>query len=177
MKKIHVLLTIAVLFSVVLSACGIAAPPPTPTAQPSDTPLPTLTPIPAPTDTPIPTDTPTLEPTLTPADTPSAGTGACVISTDKTYGYTQENAIKVGGDDSGGPSRERAYLDNLAGPHGEPISYNRTGSLDSGDTILDAYEISGLGAKVTLYIDEYSFTEPQAPVGFTCLGAFSLTAP
>jgi hypothetical protein len=103
-------------------------------------------------DTPIPTDTPTLEPTLTQANTQP--TGACVMSTDKTYGYTQENPIKVGGDDFGGPSRERAYLDNLAGPHGEPISYNRTGSLDSGDTILDAYEISGLGAKVTLYIDE-----------------------
>ncbi|MGC1378142.1 MAG: hypothetical protein WA821_18070 [Anaerolineales bacterium] len=174
MKKIHVLLTIAVLFSVVLSACGIAAPPPTPTAQPSDTPLPTLTPAPAPTDTPIPTDTPMLEPTLTQAN--AQPTGACV-STDKTYGYTQENPIKVGGDDFGGPPRERAYLDNLAGPHGEPISYNRTGSLDSGDTILDAYEISGLSKPVTLYIDEYSFTEPQAPVGFTCLGAFSLTAP
>ena len=176
MKKIHALLTIFALLSLALSACGIAAPPSTPSAQPSDTPLPSSTPTLPPTDTPpISTDTPTLEPTLTPADTPS--TGACVISTDKTYGYTQENAIKVGGDDFGGPSRERAYLDNLAGPNGETISYNRTGSLDFGDTILDAYAISGLSAKVVLYIDEYSFTEPQAPVGFTCLGAFSLTAP
>jgi hypothetical protein len=176
MKKMRALPTIVVLFCVALSACGIFAPPPTPTAQPSNTPLPTATSTPAATETPIPPDTPTVEPTFTPAESNPAGE-ACIISTDKAYGYTQENPIKVGGDDFGGPPRERAYLDNLAGPNGEPISYNRTGSLDFGDTILDAYIITGLATDVTLYIDEYSFTEPQAPVGFTCVGAFTLDAP
>lgn len=107
------------------------------------------------------------------AATPSA---ACV-STDATYGYDPKNPIKVGGDAFDGPPRERAYLDNLAGPNGEKISYSRTGSTSEGDVILDAFIITGLAKEVTLYIDEYSFSEPQAPVGFTCLGVFTLTAP
>ncbi len=172
MKKIAALLTVFMLLSLALSACVVLDTPPptsTPTAQPSDTPLPTSTAIPTPTDTPVPTEAPTLEPTLTPADTQTAG--ACV-STDKTYGYTQENPIKVGGDFLDGPVRERAYLDNLAGPNGETITYARIGSIIFGETILDAFVITGLGAEVTLYIDEYVYAELQAPVGFTCLGAF-----
>ena len=103
--------------------------------------------------------------------------GTCVISSDPSYGYTQENPIRVSGDAFGGPPRERAYLDNLAGPKGEKISYERSGSQEFGDTILDAFVITGLSKPATLYIDEYSYSEPQAPVGFTCLGAFSLTKP
>ncbi len=109
--------------------------------------------------------------------TPVVETGSCPIASDATYGYTQKNPIKVGGDDFGGPPREREYLDNLAGPKGEKISYSRTGSLDFGNTILDGFVITGMGKEITLYIDEYSFTEPQAPVGFTCLAAFSLEKP
>lgn len=107
----------------------------------------------------------------------SSATGSCAIASDPSYGYTQENPIKVGGDAFNGPPRERAYLDNLAGPNGEKISYERTGSSDFGDTILDAFAITGLSKIVTLYIDEYSYSEPQAPVGFTCLSTFSLTKP
>ena len=107
----------------------------------------------------------------------SQSTNVCSISADKTYGYTQGNPIKVGGDDFGGPPRERAYLDNLLGANGEKISYERTGSLSFGDTILDAFEVTVAGKKVTLYIDEYAYTEPQAPVGFTCLGTFPLSKP
>ena len=177
MKKICAVLTIFLFFSIALSACGIASLPSTPTAtaNPTETSLPTSTSTAVPTDTPIPTNTPTIEPT--PSEQANSTTGICVISTDDTYGYTQENPIKVGGDDFGGPPRERAFLDNLLGPNGEKISYERIGSMDFGDTILDAFDITGLGKKVTLYIDEYSYTEPQAPVGFTCLSAFPLTAP
>ena len=110
--------------------------------------------------------------------TPIVETSSCTaVATDATYGYTKENPIKVGGDDFDGPPRERKYLDNLAGPKGEKISYSRTGSINFGDTILDGYIIRGLSKEVTLYIDEYSFTEPQAPVGFTCLAAFTLEKP
>jgi hypothetical protein len=104
-------------------------------------------------------------------------TGGCVISSDNTYGYSKENPIRVGGDDFGGPPREDAYMDNLLGPQGEKISYERTGSFDFGDTILDSYEVRGLKKVVTLYIDEYSYSEPLAPVGFTCGGAFTLAPP
>lgn len=110
--------------------------------------------------------------------TPVVESSTCTaIASDATYGYTKENPIKVGGDDFGGPPREREYLDNLAGPNGEKISYSRTGSINFGNTILDAFVIRGLSKEVTLYIDEYSFTEPQAPVGFTCLATFTLEKP
>lgn len=107
----------------------------------------------------------------------AAASGACVISSDATYGYFKENPIKVGGEAFDGPARERAYLDNLAGPKGEKISYTRAGSTSEGDTILDAFTITGLEKEVTLYIDEYSYTDPQAPAGFTCISAFPLTKP
>ena len=102
--------------------------------------------------------------------------GTCPIAADDTYGYTQENAIRVGEgrDLFGGPARERAYLDNLRGPNGEPISYERTGSLNFEDTILDEYVINGLATPVTLYVDIYTFEELMAPVGFTCAGPFNL---
>lgn len=180
MKKNLALPMVVILFSIVLLACALGAPPststPTPTTQPSDTTVPASTSAPTATDTAIPTEALTVEPTATPTESNSTG-DACVISTDKTYGYTQENAIKVGGGDFGGPPREQAYLDNLAGPNGEHVSYGDPHSLDFDDTILDVFNVSGLGKDVTLYIDEYSFTEPQAPVGFTCVGPFSLTAP
>jgi hypothetical protein len=100
----------------------------------------------------------------------------CLVATDDTYGYTQENPIRVGegSDLFGGPARERAYLDNLRGPNGEPISYERTGSLNFEDTILDEYVINGLATPVNLYIDIYKFEELKAPVGFTCAGPFNL---
>jgi hypothetical protein len=107
----------------------------------------------------------------------SQSSNGCKISTDETYGYTQENPIKVGGDAFGGPARERAYLDNLLSANGEKISYERTGSVTFGDTILDVFEITVPGEKVTLYIDEYAYTEPLAPAGFTCIGAFPLSQP
>jgi len=112
-----------------------------------------------------------------PISSSTSTTSSCAIASDPSYGYTQENPIRVGGDDFDGPPRERAYLDNLAGPNGEKISYERTGSINFGDTILDAFVITGLSKTVTLYIDEYSYTEPQAPIGFTCLSAFPLTKP
>lgn len=107
-------------------------------------------------------------------ETLSAGT--CPISADETYGYTKENAIRVGDGGSflDGPARERAFLDNLRGPNGEPISYERAGSLNFEDTILDAYVIDGLPSPATLYLDMYEFEELSAPVGFTCVGAFNL---
>jgi hypothetical protein len=112
--------------------------------------------------------------TLTFAEVQSS---ACEVSTDPTYGYTKENPIKVGGGAFEGPSREQAYLDNLLGPNGETLSYEREGSIPSGDTILDGYKITGTGIEATLYVDEYSFTPPQAPVGFTCAGPFPLSEP
>ena len=44
------------------------------------------------------------------------------ILTDKTYGYTEKNPIKVGGGENG-PANERKYLNSLTGPNGEKVSY------------------------------------------------------
>ncbi|MEM8890374.1 MAG: 2-dehydro-3-deoxyphosphooctonate aldolase, partial [Bacteroidota bacterium] len=47
------------------------------------------------------------------------------ISEDETYGYSEKNPIKVGGvDNSEGPKNERRYLNALAGPNGEEITYS-----------------------------------------------------
>jgi hypothetical protein len=102
---------------------------------------------------------------------------ACLISEDETYGYTMENPIRVGGDAFDGPPRERAFLDNLLGKNGELVTYERLGSIGFEDTILDIFEITVGTSKVTLYIDEYSYSEPRAPVGFTCEATFPLSAP
>jgi hypothetical protein len=101
----------------------------------------------------------------------------CVISTDAAYGYTEAEAIQVGGDAFDGPSRERAYLDNLLGLNGEPVSYERLGSLPYNDIILDIYELTVGDTTATLFLDEYNWSEPQAPVGFTCVAAFPLSPP
>lgn len=112
--------------------------------------------------------------TATPATTSNS---ACPVSTDSSYGYTQSNPIRVGGDVFGGPARARAYLDNLRGPNGEIISYSRDGSVPTDTTILDAYSITGLAQTVTLYVDQYSYETLLAPVGFTCSSPFPIVAP
>ncbi len=103
------------------------------------------------------------------------GTG-CEVSTDPAYGYAKGNPIQVGGGVFDGPAREHDYLDTLRGPHGEELSYTRNGSLMVNDTILDEYAVKGPGIKATLYIDEYVFNSPKAPVGFTCAGPFPFKA-
>ena len=69
------LLTLAVLllFSLLLSSCGVSLLPPTATPTPTDTPTPTATLTPTPTVT--PTDTPTLLPTLTLGDVQEVSSG------------------------------------------------------------------------------------------------------
>ncbi|MFZ0544822.1 MAG: hypothetical protein WAM60_05265 [Candidatus Promineifilaceae bacterium] len=147
----------------------------TPTMTPTETP--TLTTTPTDTATPKPTTTPTLAPTVelpTSKPTTAASSSACPVSGDSSYGYTQDNPIRVGGDAFGGPARARAYLDVLRGPEGQIVSYFRVGSLPTDETILDIYELTyeGLDSPANLYVDEYSFSTLLAPVGFTCASAF-----
>lgn len=103
----------------------------------------------------------------------------CSLSDETSYGFTEDNPVKVGGGAFSGPSRERAYLDNLTGPDGQEITYFRNGSLSVNDTVLDIYSVnySGLAQPVFLYIDEYEFEELLAPVGFICEQPFPLRTP
>jgi hypothetical protein len=103
--------------------------------------------------------------------------GSCPISSDPTYGYSKENPIRVGGGTFDGPAREREYLDNLVGEKGEATAYDRLWSLSLGDSILDEYELFVGEKKIILYIDEYSFSTPQAPANLSCLSEFTLARP
>ncbi len=99
------------------------------------------------------------------------------ISTDKTYGYTEGNPVKVGGALDNGPLNERRFLNALAGPDGQDISYTRTGSCCpfktpngiKGTGLLDRYEITikGMSKKKILYINMYDRAVLKVPVGFT----------
>ena len=99
------------------------------------------------------------------------------VSDDASYGYTEGNAIKVGGGFRG-PLNERTFLSMLAGPNGEKVSYKRLGSCCSFKTLhamigdsgaLDEYEvvIDGKDTKI-LFLNMY---DPggtlKIPVGFT----------
>lgn len=98
-------------------------------------------------------------------------------SQDKTYGYDQKNPIMVGGvKDSEGPLNERRFLNALAGPNGEDISYHRIGSCCAFNTnngsfgggMLDSYSVSYEEVKkpITLYINMYDSDTLKVPVGF-----------
>ena len=98
----------------------------------------------------------------------------CDHSTDPTYAFGPSNPIRIGGGPFGGPGREEAYVAALAASDGRPVTFERTGSIPFEDTILDAYEVTYEGAlsPLTLYIDEYSYSQPLAPVGLTCRAPF-----
>jgi hypothetical protein len=100
------------------------------------------------------------------------------ISEDDTYGYSQNNAIRVGTSNSiEGPSSERKYLNALLGPNGEAVSYNRRGSCCQvksdngimGYATLDIYEIkyNDQHQPIKLYLNMYDPGVLKAPKGFT----------
>ncbi len=100
------------------------------------------------------------------------------IATDKSYGFSPNNPVEVGGvDKQEGPMNERRFLNALAGPNGEPVSYFRRGSCCPvksknglmGVAMLDNYRVTWRGAKdtVSIYINMYDYGELKAPVGFT----------
>lgn len=100
------------------------------------------------------------------------------VSTDITYGFSEKNPIEVGGAEKGeGPFNERRFLDALAGPNGEEVSYTRAGSccpLKSkngfmGMALLDNYRVTWKGSNdtVSIYINMYDYGALKVPVGFT----------
>ena len=95
--------------------------------------------------------------------------------TDSTYGFTEKNAIKVGGVTEG-PLNQRAYLNSLTGPNGEEVYFERSGSCCQfktskgflGSVMLDRYAVTYQGKKDTvyLYLNMYDSGKLKAPVGF-----------
>lgn len=102
------------------------------------------------------------------------------ISTDNTYGYSPKNPIEVGGvKTQEGPTNERRFLNALAGPNGEKVTYYRAGSCCAiksdndpfgfGKVMLDNYRVTWENSKdtVSIYINMYDSSKLMAPVGFT----------
>ena len=101
------------------------------------------------------------------------------VSTDKTYGFSSENPIKVGSGLHSGPFNQRMFLNLLRDAKGKPLSYNRSGSCCQyksengflGMFSVDIYEVKYLDKKgktktTTLYISFYDYEEPMIPMGF-----------
>ncbi|RZK13034.1 MAG: 2-dehydro-3-deoxyphosphooctonate aldolase [Flavobacterium sp.] len=93
---------------------------------------------------------------------------------DGKYGYSESNAIKVGGVNDG-PKNERKFLNSLTGPNGEKVTFQRKGSCCPFETknssyggMLDQYLVSYEGKKdtVTLYLNMYDSEKLEAPEGF-----------
>jgi len=100
------------------------------------------------------------------------------ISNDPTYGFSSDNPIEVGGVDMG-PVNERRFLNALAGPNGETVSYYRANSccpteskndpFGFGTVMLDNYSVTWEGSvdTVSIYINMYDEGTLKAPKGFT----------
>ena len=100
------------------------------------------------------------------------------ISTNPSYGLSEKNPVEVGGvENREGPINERRYLNALAGPNGEKVTYYRAGSCCPvkskngfrGIAMLDNYRVTWEGSKdtVSIYINMYDYGVLKAPVGFT----------
>ena len=101
----------------------------------------------------------------------------CPISPNADYGMSPDNAVKVGGGLLSGPLRERAYLDNLLGSTGEPVTYVWARSVETPDSIVDEYTLTVGKETITLYLDQYAFGVINAPRGLGCMGAFPISEP
>jgi hypothetical protein len=100
------------------------------------------------------------------------------ISDDKTYAYTEGNPVNVGLNINEGALNERRFLNALAGPNGEAITYVRVGSCCpfktknatlGGMGLLDKYKVEWRGQKdpIYLYLNLYDSGPMKAPSGMT----------
>jgi hypothetical protein len=93
------------------------------------------------------------------------------ISKDPTYGFTVDNAVRVGG----GPENEYIYLSQLLGPNGKSITgVDRQGSTSTTYTdgrilMIDIYTvfIENKPYEKKVYIDMYNCESPKILKGFS----------
>lgn len=99
------------------------------------------------------------------------------FSKDKKYGYDKDYPINVFYRNSNSEDiNQKRFLNALAGPNGEVISYTKTGiccpfpskNVVTGGGFLDVYEITykGLKMPIILYLNRYERGELSVPVGF-----------
>jgi hypothetical protein len=100
----------------------------------------------------------------------------CAVSSDAGYGLTAANPIQIGGGPSYADSRMARFVGSLRGPNGETARITGRGSLFAPvgymdqPTILDNYRIAAGDQTVSLFVDDYHYSIPKAPMGFTCGG-------
>jgi hypothetical protein len=99
-------------------------------------------------------------------------------SKDKKYGYDKDYPINVFYKNvASAKENQERFLNALAGPKGEKISYTKTGiccpfpntKSEMGVAYLDVYSITWEGQKkpVVLYLNSYEKGALMVPVGFT----------
>ena len=99
-------------------------------------------------------------------------------SSDESYGFTENNPVRVGGGKEAGARNQQRYLNALLGPKGQAIEYERQGSCcafkigDGGidnEGQLDVYSVTwkGLKAPLKLYLNMYEEGPLAAPIGFS----------
>jgi tetratricopeptide (TPR) repeat protein len=106
------------------------------------------------------------------------------ISSDKTYGFSNKNPVKVGAGSNGGLENEQTYLDLLRDETGQPISYVFKGKCcdyfskkaQGGRGFLSQYEINyklknGSAKSVTVFLNQFEFEQPKVLLGFDTIKA------
>lgn len=100
------------------------------------------------------------------------------FSKDKKYGYDKDYPINVFYKNvAGAKENQERFLNALAGPKGEKISYTKTGiccpfpntKSEMGVASLDIYSITWEGQKkpIILYLNSYEKGVLMVPMGFT----------
>ncbi|MDO7845806.1 hypothetical protein Q5H92_05515 [Hymenobacter sp. M29] len=97
-------------------------------------------------------------------------------SDDESYGFTENNPVRVGGGREAGVRNEQRYLNALRGPGGQAIEYQLQGSccafkipaggIDN-EGQLDIYTVTWRGRKepLKLYLNMYEEADLKAPKG------------
>ena len=101
------------------------------------------------------------------------------LSTDKTYGLSKTNPVKVGTGPNGGTENEQSYLELLRDQTNQPILYKPKGrccdyftrNAPGGKGFLSQYEINyklkdGKSKTTTIYLTQFDFEQPQILVDF-----------
>ncbi len=104
------------------------------------------------------------------------------ISTDKTYGFSPKNPIKVGTGINGALENEQTYFDLLRDETGQHIKYTfkekgpdfLSKTSPNGKAFLTKYEIKymqkdGKSKTSNIFLNHFEFIEPQILFGFSTL--------
>jgi TolB protein len=95
---------------------------------------------------------------------------ACRVSNDPTYGYSEQNPVKLGYDPRLQKVDEQHCLTWLTGSNDEPLQTELLDELHVNDTNLCKVSVTYQGQKAPtiLYFDLFNYQQPLAPQGFKC---------